>query len=91
VQSIADYLANKRAEGKHYKVAISHAVKKLIRLIFALERSRQPVLQGFITLLLYLTALYYRIEMQETLIIKVHNAYFPYRKTFMSWLLPPML
>ena len=35
----ADYLARKRAEGKHYNVALSHAVKKLVRLIFALQRS----------------------------------------------------
>ena len=33
------YLAKKRAEGKHYNVAISHAAKKLVRLIFAMERS----------------------------------------------------
>ena len=33
------YLAKKRAEGKHYNVAISHAVKKLVRLIFALQKS----------------------------------------------------
>ena len=39
--SFADYLAKKRAEGKHYNVAISHAVKKLVRLIFALEKSRE--------------------------------------------------
>ena len=35
----AAYLATKRAEGKHYNVAISHAAKKLVRLIFALEKS----------------------------------------------------
>lgn len=40
--TFAAYLANKRAEGKHYNVAISHAAKKLVRLIFALEKSRQP-------------------------------------------------
>ena len=40
------YLAKKRAEGKHYNVAISHAAKKLVRLIFALERSRQPYRQA---------------------------------------------
>ena len=40
--AFADYLAKKRAEGKHYNVAVSHAVKKLVRLIFALEKSRQP-------------------------------------------------
>ena len=36
------YLAKKRSEGKHYNVALSHAVKKLVRVIFALERSRLP-------------------------------------------------
>jgi len=40
--SFAAYLAKKRAEGKHYNVAISHAAKKLVRLIFALEHSREP-------------------------------------------------
>ena len=40
--AFAAYLAKKRAEGKHYNVAISHAVKKLVRLIFAMEKSRQP-------------------------------------------------
>jgi Transposase and inactivated derivatives len=37
--SFAAYLAKKRAEGKHYNVAISHAAKKLVRLIYALEKS----------------------------------------------------
>lgn len=37
--SFAAYLAKKRAEGKHYNVAVSHAAKKLVRLIFALVRS----------------------------------------------------
>lgn len=40
--AFAAYLAKKRAEGKHYNVAISHAAKKLVRLIFAMEKSRQP-------------------------------------------------
>jgi len=31
------YLAKKRAEGKHYYVAISHAAKKLVRLIYHLQ------------------------------------------------------
>ena len=35
----AVYLAKKRAEGKHYNVAISHATKKLVRLIFAMQKS----------------------------------------------------
>ena len=33
------YLAKKRAEGKHYNVAISHATKKLVRLIYQLEKT----------------------------------------------------
>lgn len=40
--AFADYLAKKRAEGKHYNVALSHAAKKLVRLIFAMERSQKP-------------------------------------------------
>lgn len=34
------YLSKKRAEGKHYTVAISHATKKLVRVIYQLEKSR---------------------------------------------------
>ena len=40
--TFAAYLARKRAEGKHYNVAISHAAKKLVRLIYAMEKSQQP-------------------------------------------------
>ena len=40
--TFAAYLAKKKAEGKHYNVAISHAAKKLVRLIYAIERSGQP-------------------------------------------------
>ena len=36
------YLEKKRAEGKHYNVALSHACKKLVRLIYAMEKSKQP-------------------------------------------------
>lgn len=39
--SFTIYLSKKRSEGKHYNVAISHAAKKLVRLIYALEKSRQ--------------------------------------------------
>lgn len=39
------YLAKKRAEGKHYYVAISHAVKKLVRVIFHLEKTKQAFLK----------------------------------------------
>lgn len=44
--SFKAYLNKKRAEGKHYFVAVSHAVKKLVRLVFALQTSGrvfQPV------------------------------------------------
>ena len=40
--TFAAYLAKKRAEGKHYNIAISHAAKKLVRLIYAMEKSGQP-------------------------------------------------
>ena len=40
--TFAAYLAKKRAEGKHYNVALSHAAKKLVRLIYAMEKSRLP-------------------------------------------------
>ena len=40
--TFAAYLDKKRAEGKHYNVAISHAAKKLVRLIYAMERSGLP-------------------------------------------------
>ena len=40
--TFATYLAKKRTEGKHYNVAISHAAKKLVRLIYAMEISRRP-------------------------------------------------
>jgi len=39
--TFATYLAKKRAEGKHYNIAVSHAAKKLVRLIYAMEKSRQ--------------------------------------------------
>ena len=35
--NFAAYLEKKRSEGKHYNVALSHVVKKLVRLIFALQ------------------------------------------------------
>lgn len=39
--TFATYLAKKRTEGKHYNVAISHAAKKLVRVIYRLEKSQQ--------------------------------------------------
>ena len=40
--TFAAYLAKKRAEGKHYNVAISHAAKKLVRVIYQMEKSGHP-------------------------------------------------
>ncbi len=40
--TFAAYLAKKRSEGKHYNVALSHAAKKLVRLIYVMEKSGQP-------------------------------------------------
>ena len=40
------YLAKKRSEGKHYYVAISHAAKKLIRVIYKLESSGQQYVKA---------------------------------------------
>ncbi len=40
--TFAAYLAKKRAEGKHYNVAISHTAKKLVRVICALQKSGKP-------------------------------------------------
>lgn len=40
----AKYLAKKRAEGKHYNVVLSHAMKKLVRLIYALQKSGKAYL-----------------------------------------------
>ena len=39
--TFAAYLAKKRTEGKHYNVALSHAAKKLIRVIYHLEKTKQ--------------------------------------------------
>lgn len=44
--TFSEYLSKKRAEGKHYYVAISHAVKKLVRVIFHLERTGQAYLKA---------------------------------------------
>ena len=40
--AFAAYLAKKRAEGKHYNVAISHAAKKLVRVICSIQKSGKP-------------------------------------------------
>jgi transposase len=42
----AAYLSKKRFEGKHYNVAISHAAKKLVRVIYQLEKSGQTYIKS---------------------------------------------
>lgn len=45
IPEFGQYLAKKQMEGKHFFVALSHATKKLIRLMYALEtehRSYEP-------------------------------------------------
>ena len=44
--TFAAYLDKKRAEGKHYNVAISHAVKKLVRVIYHLEKTKQQYIKA---------------------------------------------
>lgn len=44
--TFSEYLSKKRLEGKHYYVAISHAVKKLVRVIFHLEKTGQSYLKA---------------------------------------------
>ena len=45
-ESFGSYLAKKRAEGKHYNVALSHATKKLVRMIYAMEKSGQAYIKS---------------------------------------------
>ena len=45
--TFSTYLAKKRAEGKHYNVAVSHAAKKLVRVIYQLEKTGQPYIKAF--------------------------------------------
>jgi len=44
--TFAAYFEKKRSEGKHYNVAISHAAKKLVRVIYQLERSGQSYIKA---------------------------------------------
>ena len=44
--TFAEYLAKKRTEGKHYNVALSHAVKKLVRVIYHLEKTNQQYIKA---------------------------------------------
>lgn len=45
--TFAKYVEKKRSEGKHYNVAISHATKKLVRVIYHLEKSKQVYIKSF--------------------------------------------
>ncbi len=42
-----EYLQKKLAEGKHYKVAVSHASKKLVRVMFKLEKTGEEYERGY--------------------------------------------
>lgn len=44
--TFSTYLAKKRAEGKHYNVAISHAAKKLVRVIYHLEKNGETYIKS---------------------------------------------
>lgn len=45
-EAFGAYLQKKLSEGKHYNVAITHATKKLVRLIFAMEKTGQPYIKA---------------------------------------------
>ncbi|SER56838.1 IS110 family transposase [Lachnobacterium bovis] len=40
-----EYLAKKREEGKSYTVAVTHATKKLVRLIYSLEKNHEEYME----------------------------------------------
>ena len=44
-ETFGAYLQKKISEGKHYNVAITHATKKLVRLIYAMEKSGKPYIK----------------------------------------------
>jgi transposase len=44
--TFSTYLAKKCAEGKHYNVAVSHAAKKLVRVIYQLQKSGQTYIKA---------------------------------------------
>lgn len=48
VPEFRQYLDKKRMEGKHYYVAISHATKKLVRLMYALETQHRPYIPSLV-------------------------------------------
>ena len=44
-ETFGTYLQKKISEGKHYNIAITHAAKKLVRLIYAMEKSGKPYIK----------------------------------------------
>ena len=44
-ETFGAYLQKKISEGKHYNVAITHATKKLVRLIYTMEKSGKPYIE----------------------------------------------
>ena len=44
-ETFSAYLQKKISEGKHYNVAITHATKKLVRLIYAMEKAGKPYIK----------------------------------------------
>ena len=49
------YLAKKRAEGKHYNVAISHAAKKLVKVIYHLQNTGKSYIKAVYPFLKYIS------------------------------------
>ena len=45
-ETFGAYLQKKISEGKHYNVAITHATKKLVRLIYAIEKSGKSYIKA---------------------------------------------
>ena len=45
-ETFGAYLQKKLSEGKHYNVVITHAAKKLVRLIYAMEKSGKPYIKA---------------------------------------------
>ena len=45
-ETFGAYLQKKISEGKHYNVAITHVTKKLVRLIYAMEKSGKPYIKA---------------------------------------------
>ena len=39
---IYDYVTKKRSQGKHFYVAMSHGMKKMIRIIFSVLKNNKP-------------------------------------------------